>query len=204
MSSTKRNLVGRERDPHDYYATPSWCTRAVLRSLPRSVFSPTFEPGVGTGAILRVCRELGHTVTGVEKQAAFCEGLHDVTVGDALAVSWEGHHVISNPPYEFAEAWVKKAVEESDAALFLLRPGYLGSQRRGEFWREHPPDYLGVLSKRPAFRHGRTDSADYAWIGWLGSRPRGECRIEFLHPTYGVAAEASVGDPLGAFQPKTW
>ena len=59
MSATNR---GAERQKDDFYATPSWCVRALLRTvdLPGGAW---FEPAVGTGAIVRAVNQLRQDVS---------------------------------------------------------------------------------------------------------------------------------------------
>jgi hypothetical protein len=193
MSATGRNLPGHERHPDDFYATPAWCIHALLDALPG--WRPTLDPGCGTGALAAACRERGHVVWGIELDAGRAEeaqgrGL-DVYRGDALAHPWTAEHVIANPPYGDALAWAEKAAREAASACFLTRIGLLAGQKRADFWRANPPDFLGVLSKRPSFAHGATDASEYAWIGWRVTGAA-DCRMVWLTPPDEPAAR-----PLG-------
>jgi len=166
VSSTNRNLVLRPRDGRDFYRTPEWCVRELYGAglhLP----DPTLDPCAGDGALL-VANE---TIRGVELDPVLAATSDRVANGDGLASDWHGEHVLMNPPYGDALMWCQKAVGEAFSCAALLRLGFLASQKRRAFLVAHPPEALVVLSRRPAFKWGRTDSADYAWFVW-GSGPR--------------------------------
>lgn len=198
MSATGRNRDGHERDGRDWYATPAWAVGALLDALPGWV--PTLEPCAGDGAIVAAVRERhAPGPAGVERdpelvaRAREVRGL-DLCEGDGLARPWHGEHVIMNPPYGTALGWTTKAADEAASACVLLRLNYLGSQQRAPWWRTHPPRFVGVLSKRPSFRHGRTDATEYAWYGW-GALPGdlplfGRAALAWLLPPATGAAAA--------------
>ena len=162
MSSTYR---GAKRSVLDYYPTPEWCADAAVAAFGSEW---TLDPCAGDGQLLRAVRRANpsQAIWGIECQkhlAVQCDG---VRVGDGTATSWYGRNVICNPPFGEALRWCDKAVAEADAALFLLRLGMLAGVKRKAWWLQHPPTAVGVLSKRPSFTGGTTDSADYAWVLW--------------------------------------
>lgn len=185
MSATGRNLVGHERHPDDFFTTPAWCTRAIVRHLDLQAADVIVEPCCGEGAILKVLSEefdgIDFTVFGIEidegraataKRAGF-----EVDTGDALtherwdqSVNGRVTHVITNPPYKLAMEFVEKALVEvvslGGTAAFLLRLNWLASQGRADFHRKHPCDVY-VLPRRPSFAHsGKTDATEYCWMVW--------------------------------------
>ncbi len=80
--------------------------------------------------------------------------------------------VATNPPYRDAEAFVRTALRcclsPDGVAVFLLRLGFLESQGRVALFQERPPAEVHVLTARPSFAHGRTDSTAYGLFFWLG------------------------------------
>jgi hypothetical protein len=61
MSATgvpNRDGVTRTRNPDDFYATPAWATRAILRAAFPNAPSRLLDPAAGDGAILAVAREM--------------------------------------------------------------------------------------------------------------------------------------------------
>ena len=177
MSSTTKPRADRGLD---YYRTPSWCVEAIAPHLPRV---PALDPCCGDGAILDVLERLSWGsahLNGFEvdnARAVACDSksylVHNV---DALARRWDGvgrNLVIMNPPFAHAEAFVRKAIAETvhirGTVAALLRLAFLEGKARAEFHREHPSDVF-VLSKRPSFTGGPTDSCAYAWLIWAPGR----------------------------------
>lgn len=96
---------------------------------------------------------------------------------------------VSNPPFSIALDFIEQVVswfKETEPryfglgsqAWFLLRLGFLGSDRRWSFMRENVPFRLVVISPRPSFepdpddpepKYG-TDNSEYGWFCWM---PRG-------------------------------
>jgi hypothetical protein len=74
---------------------------------------------------------------------------------------------VGNPPYLQAQEHIEHALSlEPVGVAFLLRLGFLEGQKRAAFWRKHPPHTVHVLSKRPSFTVGGTDSAAYGFFVW--------------------------------------
>lgn len=167
MSSTNR---GGQRHPDDFYATPAWCTRAILPHVLTSEARRVLDPACGEGAILDVVAGASRAmVYGLEAdpaRAATARGRgFDVECCDALTLpGWAADVIVMNPPFSLALEFVQRALCQRGATVAaLLRLAFLASQRRAAFWRAHPADVY-VLPKRPSFTgDGRSDSADYMW-----------------------------------------
>lgn len=167
MSVTGHNPV---RRADDYYATPAWCTRAILRHLPK--FRRAFDPCAGEGAILREVTSIyGASVEAVglelDKERARKAG---VPQGDALTSEWRPTPdlVLTNPPFKDAMAFVERALEQvcpGGTVAMLLRLPWLASQKRAAFLRANTPA-IYVLPRRPSFTGKGTDATDYAWFVW--------------------------------------
>lgn len=167
MSVTGHNPV---RRADDFYATPSWCTRAILKHLPS--FKVALDPCAGDGAIVKELRTVYGRLVRVEGIELDRER---ATVADAehrdalLSEPWpRADLVITNPPYSLAMEFVERALAEvvpGGTLAMLLRLGWLSSQKRATFLREHTPSVY-VLPRRPSFTGLGTDSADYAWMVW--------------------------------------
>jgi len=162
MSSTHR---GKERNPFDYYPTPDWCADAAIKAFGSEW---TLDPCAGDGQLIRAVLRANPTqyIEGIEIQDHLREHCGMVFAGDGLTRSWHGQSVICNPPFANAIDWMSKAVAECDKALFLVRLAMLSGKARRKFWDKHPPKVIGILSQRPSFTGGQTDSADYMWVGW--------------------------------------
>jgi hypothetical protein len=81
---------------------------------------------------------------------------------DELSADW----IVGNPPYNQAEAHIRRALGLSGQVAFLLRLAMLESRARVDLWRKHPARKVWVLAERPSFTNGKTDSAAYGWFWW--------------------------------------
>lgn len=172
MSSTSR---GGQRHPDDWYRTPSAATRPILPWIIGPGMQTVLDPACGDGAILDDVRAsfprlrtLGFEID--PSRAATCgvKG-HVVLHGDALtrsALDWRADIIVMNPPFALAMPFIERALGTDAPVACLLRIAYLASQKRAQFWRDHPADVF-VLPRRPSFTSdGKTDSADYMWAVW--------------------------------------
>jgi hypothetical protein len=178
MSSTNR---GGQRHNDDFYATPAWCTLAILPHLVVMRDGPVLDPFCGDGAILRAVVGSGRSeldgVRGIEIDGDRAKSAKPwvgwIACRDAFSPdhSWciTGQTVLTNPPYSLAEKAVRRALYEvgpDGEVAFLLRLAFLASAKRADLHRMHPSDVY-VLSRRPSFTYdGKTDSTDYAWFVW--------------------------------------
>jgi hypothetical protein len=76
--------------------------------------------------------------------------------------------VVGNPPFGDAAAHVRKALalRPRYGVAFLLRLGFLESEKRRAFWLENPLSEVHVLTRRPSFTVSGTDSAAYGFFVW--------------------------------------
>jgi hypothetical protein len=193
MSATgvpNRDGVTRARNADDFYATPAWATRAILRAAFPNAPSRILDPAAGDGAILAVAREMmpetrlaafetndtpERREAGLRRArlASVTDGGH-VVFRDSLATPpWrdvDGQRfdlILANPPFSLAMDFLERSLAEVEAGgevAFLLRLAFLASMKRAAFHRGHPCD-IYILPKRPSFTpDGKTDSADYAWF----------------------------------------
>jgi hypothetical protein len=161
------------RDDLDRYYTPAALARFLVGLLPITIGSRVLEPSVGGGAFLRAVEEVAIEpdlrAIDIDPGAAGLRLAHRSWVGDFLThddcthgVDW----VIGNPPYNEAEAHIRRALAVGRDVAFLLRLGILASAGRAPMWKQHPPRRVFVLAERPSFTGGGTDKYDYAWIWW--------------------------------------
>lgn len=158
MSSTGRGAI---RHPDDYYATPAWCTRAILTRLDVRG-KVVLEPACGSGAIIRELVAAGASVFGVEldaerAQASCAARAIEVYCDDFLAprsaLMPRPDVIITNPPFSLAMEFVQRSldvVREGGTVCMLLRLAWLASDGRSEWLRANTPS-VNVLSTRPSF-----------------------------------------------------
>ena len=160
MSSTGR---GTTREPKDHYNTPRYTTLSLLMN--HAIQYPALEPCAGDMAIVNMLAS-GEVYSLDINPDSPC-------VAHADYLTWDINQgyktIITNPPFNIAIDIIKKAladVVDGGEVIMLLRLNFLGSQRRRPFWEEHPCKKIHVLSKRPCFINGKSDSIEYAWFIW--------------------------------------
>jgi hypothetical protein len=115
---------------NDLYETPACAVEALLRveKIPQKIW----EPACGPGAIVRVLRSRGFTVIGSDL-FAYEDSTHFYGRDFLLERLPRGcEAIITNPPYQLAEEFVKHAIEICPLAIFLLRLAFLESVRRAD------------------------------------------------------------------------
>ncbi len=180
MSSTSR---GGERSADDFYATPPWCTDAMLRRIGPLAGKRILEPSAGDGAIVRRLLAAGADAAHVlavepDEARAYCvERSEGVDVWHSTFEGWargETEHgfpdifdlIVMNPPFTLAQEHVELAISllaPGGLCCALLRLAFACSKKRSAFRAAHPFDLL-ILASRPSFTGGGSDSADYAWF----------------------------------------
>lgn len=141
------------------------------------------EPCAGNGAIVRAVegRYPGlYTWELVERDMEMCRDLREYQQHNPakVVVTMHGNFlrhydddgrtgaVIMNPPYSWAEEFVRRCLEITPRVAALLRLNFLGGKSRRDWLSETRPSVY-VLPNRPSFRvDGRTDATEYAWFVW--------------------------------------
>lgn len=171
------------------HITPADAVRAIIPYLPR--VETVVDAGAGTGAITHVlaeylglrwsrivaCEAVEERAKTLDAELRARHGKYAIcahTRFEDLDLSTVGC-VISNPPFDLADAWLRRAwcSDGSMTVCLLVRVGWLRAH-------EHLFDGIGcklpdqyMLDPRPSFTGGGTDSAEYCWVLWgpgLGGR----------------------------------
>jgi hypothetical protein len=151
----------------DCYETPACAVEALLRieSIPHSVW----EPACGPGSIVKVLKARG------------CE----VYASDAVDYGW-GHKladffandfnfpaIVTNPPYQRAEEFVRRALLLSPLVIMLLRLAFLESVRRTHILEQSGLARVHVFRKRLPMMHRKnwagpkaSSAMPFAWFVW--------------------------------------
>lgn len=198
MSSTGR---GGKRKALDAYYTPNDLAVFLVGLLRRHVGKPrgdpdlahltALEPHAGGGAFVRALAADGWAVEtwDIDPNAPGLIARRErakVQVGDALKLIPMRPPIVicGNPPYSSAEAHVRRALTlatpQRGVVGFLLRLGFLASRKRSPFWGAHPATCVYVLSERPSFTGGGTDSCDYGFFVWDTGLPTAAPRLEVV------------------------
>lgn len=182
----------RPRDPMDHYPTDPAVALAALRLLPHDLgrrhpdHTPPFivDPGAGSGVYGAAARQIwpdaeisGCDIRDLPQPAAYDQWIPrwDFVT---QAVGGGANLVMGNPPYKFAEEFIRKGfrfLTDGGYINFLLRLSFLEGQKRARgLWKDFPLQSVHVLAARPSFTgDGRTDATAYAIFilqkGWTGT-----------------------------------
>jgi hypothetical protein len=162
-------------DPHvrrefDYYPTPAWMTRALMR---RESIYDVLEPCSGFDAIANVFRAAGQSPVTSDLNPETPAHWHlDAT----QERTWEQLReslcawTVTNPPFDLADIIVPLAVRYSlplGGVAMMLRLSWLEpTAARAPFLKANPPRRLIVMPRHDWRGTGSTDSVTSAWFIW--------------------------------------
>lgn len=136
MSATNRGAV---REDRDFYATPREAFEPLLPYLPKDKL--IWEPACGDGRLIAMMQQYGLRADGT-----------GLALGDDFLKDQTRRECqLTNPPFTLAQAFCDHALELSTEVWMLLRLNFLASEERKQWWKEHEPQALFVLSSRPSF-----------------------------------------------------
>ena len=170
------NLTGRERAPHDFYATDPIAGKLLEAIVP--LHHSIWEPACGAGHLSKVFEDNGHDVKSTD---LFDHGYGESGV-DFLSPTldpWLGGacDIITNPPYRYALEFCEKAYDLVNDGYFVcmfLRLQFLEGISRRRFFERSPLWKLFVSTRRilcpengdfERFRKSGGVNA-YAWFVW--------------------------------------
>jgi hypothetical protein len=158
----------------DCYETPACAVEALLRveKLPHFVW----EPACGPGAIVRVLEAHGHEVgaTDVVDYGWGHRVLDFLTIDNTAQKPWNyTQAVVTNPPYQLAEKFVRQALLCSPLVIMLLRLAFLESVRRTKILEQSGLARIHVFRNRLPMMHRRgwdgkkaSSAMPFAWFVW--------------------------------------
>ena len=171
-------------DGPDFFPTPAWATHALIDN---EVFSgDIWESACGNGAMSDVLEQTGQRVVSSD---LFDRGYGDAGV-DFLHTNRTVPNIITNPPYNAAEGFVKAGLHAADRKFaLLLRLAFLeGANRQRTIFTDAPPSRVWVFSERITFypagavQKGSGTTA-YAWFVWDKDAPGGT-QLRWFEPGY--------------------
>lgn len=138
-----------ERQEHDFYATPTKTTKAILDKV--SLEGSILEPACGMGHISKVIKDY------YPNNKVISTDLYDYGYGetniDFLTHDYGSKfdNIVTNPPFKLALPFVERALELSnDKVLMLMKVQFLESKNRREFLENSPLRYVYCFSERQA------------------------------------------------------
>jgi len=171
-------------DGPDFYPTPVWATHALIDN---EKFAGTiWECACGDGSMTRVLKTTGNPV---ESSDLYDRGFGEIG-HDFLQTTRRATNIITNPPFNSAEGFLRTALQQTDRKIaLLLRLAFLESAHRANtIFSVSPPSRVWVFSERITFypsgatRAGSGTTA-YAWFVWDKAHD-GPTELAWFKPGY--------------------
>lgn len=171
-------------DGPDFFPTPAWATHALVDN--ETFTGDIWECACGDGTMTRVLEGAGYRVRATD---LYPRGFGKSGV-DFLVARREADNIVTNPPYNIAEAFVAQGLRLARRKFaLLLRLAFLeGANRARTIFLEHPPARVWVFSERITFyMKGATQAGSgttaYAWYVW-DREQKGGTELRWLKPGY--------------------
>ncbi|MGV7034874.1 hypothetical protein [Methylobacterium symbioticum] len=165
-------------DSLDFFPTPPWATRALLRHVLPPVLEgfkicSAWDPACGEGHMAEVLRE---EVSIVHASDIFDYG-RGYPVADFLDPATQlvpsVDLIATNPPFNVAVEFAERALGEAAVVALLLRTAWIeGEERYLRLFRDRPPTAFAPFVERVAMLRGRWEpnastATSYAWFVWV-------------------------------------
>jgi hypothetical protein len=177
----------KRRPPDDFFPTERAATVALLRQFgPLLRPGAVWEPACGAGHIAKVLVEHGLSVVASD--------LNDRGYGtparDYLTAAPPPllRAIVTNPPFKFAEQFIRKAVGEAEVVAMLLKSDYWHTKGRMKLFEELKPRWEAKLTWRIDFTGQGRPIMNCSWNIWTRGWS-GDCSVVLLlKPDEGVFA----------------
>jgi hypothetical protein len=154
-------------DGPDFYPTPAWATHALIDN--EEFRGDIWESACGNGAMSDV---LSIASNSVRSSDLYDRGYGEAGI-DFLGTVGRADNIVTNPPYNAAEGFVKTGLSAANSKFaLLLRLAFLeGANRQRTIFSVAPPSRVWVFSERITFYPaGATvkgsGTTAYAWFVW--------------------------------------
>jgi hypothetical protein len=171
-------------DGPDFFPTPAWATYALIDN--EQFTGDIWESACGNGAMSNVLEHTGRRIISTDLfDRGFGETGEDFLVSRRCAAN-----IVTNPPYNAAEGFVRNGLSQSSKKFaLLLRLAFLeGSNRANTIFAKAPPSRVWVFSERITFypagavQKGSGTTA-YAWFVW-DKDAAGTTELKWFKPGY--------------------
>lgn len=163
-----------ERHVNDFYATEP---KALELLLDLESFSETvLEPACGQGHLSDVLIDRGYRVLSSDLiDRGYGETGVDFLSPRMIPAEESPIDIITNPPYEFAQAFVEQGmriIADGSRIAMFLKLTFLESKKRYLFFQQYPPELIYVSSDRLTcalngdFNNVVRGAVVYAWFIW--------------------------------------
>ena len=168
----------------DFFPTPEWATYALIDN--ERFTGDIWECACGDGAMSKVLAQTGRTV---ESSDLYNRGYGEIGV-DFLCPTREAANIVTNPPYNAAEGFVRSGLSNASSKFaLLLRLAFLeGANRANTIFAKAPPSRVWVFSERITFYPANavqkgSGTTAYAWFVW-DKDAVGSTELKWFKPGY--------------------
>jgi hypothetical protein len=151
----------------DFFPTPAWATFALIEN--EEFKGEIWECACGDGSMSRV---LEHTDQTIISSDLYDRGYGEVGI-DFLSSPRSSENIVTNPPYNSAEGFVRSGIQKANKKFaLLLRLAFLeGANRAKTIFTQTPPSRVWVFSERITFypvgiEPKGSGTTAYAWFVW--------------------------------------
>ncbi|MCB1329370.1 MAG: hypothetical protein KDK28_07940 [Maritimibacter sp.] len=170
-------------DGPDFFPTPEWATYALIDN--ERFDGDLWECACGNGAMSGVLQETGRAVRSSD---LYDRGFGEVGI-DFLDTERRADNIVTNPPYNSAEGFVRTGLQAANRKFaLLLRLAFLeGKNRQKNIFSVSPPSRVWVFSERITFYPaGATvkgsGTTAYAWFVW--DKDSSGTELKWFEPGY--------------------
>jgi hypothetical protein len=171
-------------DGPDFFPTPAWATHALIDC--EAFVGEVWESACGDGAMSKVIELAARSVQSTDLyERGYGESGVDFLDADLCA-----DNIVTNPPYNAAEGFVRSGVRLARRKFaLLLRLAFLeGANRANTIFAETPPARVWVFSERITFYpagavQAGSGTTAYAWFVWDKDAPSGT-ELKWFKPGY--------------------
>lgn len=174
------------RKPADLYPTPVDCTYSLIPHIAPLLPDDAWilEPACADGQMVKPLREYGWNVDGSDLRPNVAGGTGgvDFLSEDTYFPDDYYHAVITNPPFNAAELFIRRALQIAPVVAMLLKAQYWNTKNRRKLFRETRPYMELNLTWRPAFleeERGKSPLMDCMWVVWVRGH-EGPCTTEMI------------------------
>jgi len=170
-------------DGPDFFPTPAWATFALIDN--ETFRGDIWESACGNGAMSDVLAKTDQPVVSTD---LYDRGYGESGV-DFLKPAMRAQNIVTNPPYNAAEGFVRAGLQAAERKFaLLLRLAFLeGAGRQRTIFSDAPPSRVWVFSERITFypdgavQKGSGTTA-YAWFVW--DKEASGTELKWFRPGY--------------------
>ena len=176
MAKLGRMMTGGDagnRQAEDFYSTPAECVHALVGAEHRRLrlFPKIWEPACGVGAICDVLAEhnMEFYASDIVNRGYTWQ---EETIDFLKCTTAPSRAIITNPPFNLAEAFIRHAKElEIEYMALLLKSAFWHAAKRQSIFNMWVPARVYAMTWRPDFLAKGAPTMDCMWCVWDGREP---------------------------------